>query len=274
MKKIRVIEIGATHIRRADIRENKITNLEIHRTAETLSGGVLSKLNNFARENWDENIQALAILVAGPIQNNIVELMPNFAAFPKNTDFSKSLDMDVPVLVWNDMTAAVTGMAELLKKEDINSPFWGLTWSSGLGGKFWDGKKIAIESEVGHEIFICNEEAEDLLGGLAMAEEIGKPLEEVTAAFSRGENWAKEFYFKKARLMGLFLQKLNSLAPTELFVFKGSIAKNILINEEIMAQINQELNEKIKIILSPEPDKDSLFGAEILTRKALLTHPK
>jgi hypothetical protein len=257
MATIRVVEIGGTHIRRADIISGTIENLEIERTREVLTGDVFQDLQNFAKKNWVDAIQKLVVLVAGPVRDNTVELMPNFPEFPKNVNLAQELDFRVPTLVFNDMTAAVTGMAHLLKKENINAPFWGLTWSTGLGGKFWDGQKISIDQEVGHDIQIDGIEAEKLLGGRNITLEMGLPPEKITD---------QTFYLKKARLMSEFLKKLDEIAPTDLFVFKGAIAKNLLANPEIVSAIKSAFDRKIEIILSPEPEKDSLIGAEILAQ--------
>lgn len=245
MNFIRVIEIGATHIRKGDVVDGEILNLEIYRTREVLNGDVLAKLQDFAKVNWRDNIEALAILVAGPVRDNVVEEMPNFPEFPRNINLTEKLDFPVPIHVFNDMTAAVTGMAELLKKQNINQPFWGLTWSTGLGGKFWDGQKISVDREIGHEIMLNNIEAEKQLGGRNLAHAAG-PAE--------------------ARLMGEFLKELDKIATSNLFVFKGAIAKNLLINEEIKTQIMSAFDKDIDIMLSPEPEKDSFIGAAILLK--------
>lgn len=253
----RVIEIGGTHIRRADVIDGKIENLEIHRTREVLTGDVFKDLENFGKKNWHDDIQKLVILIAGPVRENTVQAMPNFPDFPRNVNLAQELDFSVPILVFNDMTAAVTGMASLLKKENINTPFWGLTWSTGLGGKFWDGEKISVDQEIGHNIEINDIEAETLLGGRNITLETGLPPEKITD---------RTFYAKKARLMGEFLKKLDAIAPTKLFVFKGAIAKNLLSNPEILRSIKSALEQKIDIMISPEPEKDSLIGAEILAQ--------
>ena len=132
------------------------------------------------------------------------------------------------------MTAAVTGMAKLLKEKNITEPFWGLTWSTGLGGKFWDGEKISIDREIGHEIMLDGVEAEQLLGGRHLKGPAG-PYE--------------------IELMERFLDELKKIAPTDLFVFKGAIAENLFAD-----------TKNPQIILSPEPEKDSFLGAAILVK--------
>lgn len=257
-KKIRVVEIGATHIRKADVTGPMIKNIEIHRTQEVLSGDIITQLQTFADKNWMDDIEKLVILVAGPVDNNIVKLMPNFPEFGQNIDLTKELKFDVPILVFNDMTAAVTGMAAMSKKQNIAQAFWGLTWSTGLGGKFWDGEKISIDKEIGHEIKINNTEAETLLGGRHMTEETGRTVEEITDP---------EFLLKKARLMGEFLLELDKIKPSSLFVFKGAISKNWLTKRELVDQIKSVFNKEVILMLSPNPDNDSFIGARILAQK-------
>lgn len=258
MDTIRVVEIGGTHIRRADVQGENISNLVRRRTAEVLVNDVLASLDEFSREDWSDDIQSLVILVAGPVVENVIQRMPNFPAFPENIDLAKELKFDIPIFVFNDMTAAVTGMAKLMVGGD--KPFWGLTWSTGLGGKFWDGQKITVDREIGHEIVIDGQKAEGLLGGRHIAEEAGRPPEEITD---------QEFYIKKAQLMGKFLLELDKIAPSTLFVFKGAIAQSLLVKNEIRATILSSFNKKIEIMLSPEPDKDSFLGAYIMAGKAL-----
>lgn len=245
-KILRVVEIGATYIRRADVVNGEILNLEIHRTREILSGDILVKLQDFCQENWRDDIEALVVLVAGPVRDNkIVDSMPNFPEFPHDINLAESLNFNVPILVFNDMTAAVVGMAKLLKKQNITEPFWGLTWSTGLGGKFWDGEKIAIDAEIGHEIKINDIEAEKVLGGRRLTQKAGP---------------------QEVQLMGKFLLELNKIAPSNLYVFKGAIAKTLLADDKICDQIQSAFDKNIKIILSPEPDKDSFIGAAILLK--------
>lgn len=246
MNSIRVIEIGATHIRRADAVDNEILNLEIHRTREVLSNDILAQLTSFCQKDWRDDIEALVILVAGPIRDNIVEQMPNFPEFPHDVNLAEKMDIDIPIKVFNDMTAAVTGMAKLLRNQNINEPFWGLTWSTGLGGKFWDGEKISIDREIGHEIMLDGIEAEKLLGGRHLSGNAGEP---------------------EARLMGQFLVELDKIAPTDLFVFKGAIAESLLTDDKIRQIMASAFDRKVKIMLSPEPEKDSFIGAIDLVKK-------
>jgi len=267
---VRVVEIGGTHIRRADVVERQILGLESFRTAEILSGDVLGRLKNFTQEKARPDTKALVILIAGPVKENTVLLMPNFPEFPHNFNLKEQLGFNLPVFVFNDMTAAVVGMAELLKPQNITEPFWGLTWSTGLGGKFWDGEKIAVDMEIGHEIFLEKEqEAEKLLGGRNMVQETGKSLEEVTTAFLQGKDWAQDFYYKKAKLIGELLAELDKIAPSNLYVFKGALAKNLLVDQEMQYKILGAFTRDVTLMLSPDPEKDSFLGAAALVKKVL-----
>lgn len=249
MNSMRVVEIGGTHIRRADVKGDEIVNLTRERTAEVLVGDILASLDNFCRKNWHDDIEALIILIAGPVRDNIVARMPNFPNFPHDINLTQKLNFPVPILVFNDMTAAVTGMAKLF---DNQQPFWGLTWSTGLGGKFWDGEKISVDTEIGHDVKINDVEAEQLLGGRHIAQEAGCPPEKITD---------QNFYLKKAELMGRFLAELDKIAPSNLYVFKGAIAKSLLPDPNIQAEIKKSFDKDVELMLSPEPEKDSFIGA-------------
>jgi len=243
MDSIRVVEIGGTHIRRADIRNGEVSEVERRRTAEVLVGNILKSLEEFTRISWNEDIEALVFLVAGPIDEGEIIGMPNFPEFPQNTDLSKKLEFKVPIFVFNDMTAATIGMAKLRRD---SKPFWGLTWSTGLNAKFWNGQKISIDKELGHEIKINNLEAESLLGGRHLA----------------GQADGKD-----AAVLAQFLLKLDQMAASNIFVFKGAIAEALIPQEEIQQIIKKVFTKDIELALSPEPQKDSFVGAWELVKK-------
>ena len=244
MNKIRVIEIGGTHIRRADIVNGEVGQIKRRRTAHILLGNVIKSLKEFAQAGWSQDIEALTILIAGPIDENIVVGMPNFPNFPDNIDLKKELNLDTPVFIYNDMTAAAVGMASLL---NTSKPFWSITWSTGLNAKYWDGEKISIDRELGHELKINDLEAEALLGGRHMAGQADK---------------------KHVVILAQFLLKLDQLAPSDAFVFKGAIAESLIPIRNIQNIIKNAFTKDIQIVLSPEPQKDSFLGAWELTQKA------
>jgi len=284
MKIYRVVEIGGTQIRRADVADDfSVTNIFKGETEKILDGDVLNRLQLFVSEKINADTKAIIILVAGPVEGNATVLeLPNFSEFPKNTNMKDLLEeLKLPVLVFNDMEGAVYGMAKLLNKA---KPFWGITWSTGLGGKFWDGEKIALNEEIGHMDFAIDDtdalcgcgainHAESFLGGKNMAKEIGKNLEEVTCAFENNESWARDFYEEKAKIMGEFLIKVDGLAPVDNFVFKGSVALHVIKDLNIQTIIKniflKKLKKDISLELSSDSENDSLIGAAVLAQKNL-----
>lgn len=284
MKFYRVIEIGGTQVRRADVADDfTISNVFKGKTAEILDRDVLNRIQSFVGEKISPDTRAIVILAAGPIEeNSTIKELPNFSELPKHTNIKDLLvEYKLPVFVFNDMEGAVYGMAKLLNK---TKSFWGITWSTGLGGKYWDGEKIFVNEEIGHMDFAVDDRdalcgcgainhAESFLGGKNLAKEIGKNLEDVTTAFKNGEGWAREFYESKAKIMGEFLVKVDDLAPVETFIFKGSVAVNVLPDENIQNIIKKVFLDKrkkdISLVLSPDPENDSLIGAAVLAQKNL-----
>lgn len=284
MNIFRVVEIGGTQVRRADVTGDfQISNVFKGKTAEILDGDVLNRIQSFVGEKINPETKAIVVLAAGPVEENkIIRELPNFPNLPKDTNLKDLLaELKFPVLVYNDMEGAVYGMAKLLNK---TTPFWGITWSTGLGGKYWDGEKIFVNEEIGHMDFAIGDKdalcscgainhAESFLGGKNLAKEIGKDLEDVTTAFKNNEGWAREFYESKAKIMGEFLVKVDDLAPVETFIFKGSVATNVLPDANIQNIIKKVFLDKrkkdVSLVLSPDPEHDSLIGAVIMAQKDL-----
>lgn len=301
-KIIRVIEIGATYTRRADISlpELKISGFKTGLTSDFAEGDVIQKIIEFAGENLSPDTTAVAVAVAGPIQNNnLVEFLPNFSAFPNNTDLAAPIKqkLNLPAIIVNDMEAAVFGMAHLLKeRENYDGTFWGITWSSGIGGRFWDGQKIVSDSEIGHIILdispqapICGcgkkGHAEALLSGQGMKKIISqnfadqiKPtaniFQQLNQAYQQQQDWAIEFYQKRAKWMGIFLANLVQINRSQRIYFKGTVAKNLLKLPQIKEQIIKTIAESVispawavtEINLSPDEQNDSLIGAALISQ--------
>jgi len=278
----RVVEIGATQLRRADVNanNNEVMNLNTRKTREVLQTDPITNLLNFIKgSGLIQETRAIIIAIAGPVEDHkIIKIMPNFPEFPENYNLAQTIGetFSLPVFIYNDMESAVAGMAETLEKtQEFKGKFWGITWSSGVSAKFWDNG-ITINREPGHEIKIEGKEAEDHLGGVKMAESLNKTLEETTQAFEQDEDWAIDFYEKKSVIMGEFLAELVKIAEPELFCFKGSIALNLFKHEKIKKIVLDSLNKNNQkqfvldcLVLSPEPDQDGLIGAANLARTSL-----
>lgn len=305
-KTTRVIEIGATYTRRADVSfDEKINNFITVPTSELLSSkNILEKFIKFVGQDFKKEIAGISYAVAGPVNDRrIIEFLPNVPSWPKNLDLVELTNqkLKIPSIVLNDMEAAVTGMAAILyKKENFKKPFWGITWSSGIGGRFWDGKRIVSDSEIGHitldnsesaplcgcgkrghtEAFLSGKSIEKILQtdfGEKIGPENKNPFEIVNKAYLEKENWAIDLYQEKARLMGIFLSNLVQINPCERIYFKGKVAANVLkfpgIKEKILESIQKSVVSPAwavkEILLSPEGEKDALIGASIISQKYL-----
>lgn len=300
---IRVVEIGGTQVRLADVMigENiEVANFKTMLSRDLVPDRLTSQIIEFTKTRGLDKCQAIIYPVAGTVKDHhFVEIFPNLPGSPKNVDLGNIVQkaLNKPTYVANDMEAAVTGMGYLLKKEkDFSSPFWGLTWSSGIGGRFWDGKKIVAESEVGHIIIDISENApvcgcgvrghaESYLGGKMMAKKLkekyspeiakfpGKSSFEVLhEAYKKGEKWAEEYYSEITKIMGIFLANINQVNFAEVVCFKGTVALNVLplpkIKERILEQVKKSvISPKFsinEIILSPDSDHDSLIGSALI----------
>lgn len=274
---ISVIEIGATNLRRADVFSENV-NIKINNFYSERSGNLTpDKLFDFVKGGLSSQ-QKIVYAVAGPVKDHeIVEMLPNLPSFPKNFNLKEQSEkrFKIPAMVINDMTAAVLGMAYLLGK---GKAFWGITWSTGIGGKFFDGQKIIDEDlEIGHLEFDLSPAApvcgcggrghiEALISGSALEKKAGQNLRLMTENFKAGKYAAIGLYEEAAKTMGAFLARLYELEPANLFVFKGSVAANILPLDEIEAIILSSLrqkgvSEKVSLILSPDRERDTFFGA-------------
>jgi len=301
-QKIRAIEIGGTQTRRADINaENfEISNPSTVKTKNlSAQGDILENLMKFAGEDLGTGIDRLAYAVAGPvIKQQLVKLLPNVPNWPKEIDLKEISErrFDRSSIVVNDMEAAVIGMAKIM---GVNKPFWGITWSSGIGGRFWDGEKIFSDTEIGHTTLDISDEApicgcgkkghvEAFISGKAIEKELSRLLPEeqkmetkdenlfetLNQAYLNKENWALDLYKKKAKIMGIFLGNLFQVNPAELILFKGTIAENALklpgIQETILTSMQKSVispewaAKEIKIF---EDKNDSLIGAAMIAKR-------
>lgn len=266
-----VVEVGATNLRRADILSDG-KNIKIKEFYREKSGSLTPRsLFEFVKAGLKEQSK-IAYAVAGPTKNHsTVKILPNLPSFPENFDLKTESEkkFSVPSVVLNDMTAAVLGMAYLFQSKE---PFWGITWSTGLGGKFFDGRKIADENlEIGHMVVDespnapqcgCGQRGhiEAFVSGSALEKKAGQPLSEITKNFLADDKDAIKLYVEATRIMGGFLAKLQKQKPAKIFCFKGGVALHLLKIGELKKIILDQVSGA-QIIFSPEPEKDTFFGA-------------
>lgn len=280
MKKYQLIEIGGTHLRIAkaefSTQEINISKVSKYRTKDYLNY-IPGDIFQLVQKDIDKDTNGMIFAVAGPVKDDaIVESLPNIHIWPKNYNLKEIAQQKfgIPVMVKNDMDTATKGMAYLAK---IDDPFWGVTWSTGLGARYWDGKKTNF-GELGHEIKLKKNsqefEAEDLLGGNHLKEYLKKnfldkiggndPIKALANGFESNEEWARKVYYDLCLNFVSFLSGLLAIKKTEQIVLKGAIADFVLSQNELKAYIENSLGANLKIIISPDSEKDSFYGAVLL----------
>jgi len=286
---IRVVDIGGDGFRRVDIDSGiveKIKSKNVEQIRDLISENIkdtdiikkkkesipdLDSLMQFVADGLDGGkIKGVAYSVAGVIEDHrLIKNSPN-AHFLDDVDLKQktesfSKDSKLESFVFNDMEAAVTGMATLLG----NPPyFMGITWSTGIGLRIWSDGRILSVAEGGHMVLdptpfapLCGcgrrGHAEAIIGGASIerriiteANALGLP-DELNITFGKEEGqirapvflneaflgkysdqaktWAKEFFFGRiVRGMGIFLANIQSLLNLPLIVWKGTVAREVL----------------------------------------------
>ena len=205
---IRVIDIGGDGFRRVDIEsravEGKIKDSDIiKRDKESISD--IDSLMQFVFDGVESGkVEGIAYSVAGVIDDHrLIKNSPN-AHFLDNVDLKKKTEgylkkAGLKSFVFNDMEAAVTGMATLLG----NPPyFMGITWSTGIGLKIWKDGKILSLSEGGHMILdlspfapLCGcgkrGHVEAVIGGASIKRRVLTDIEALDLAKNLDIKWGK-----------------------------------------------------------------------------------
>lgn len=283
---IRVIDGGGAGFRRADVVGTEVSNLVKIGPVETID-----ELINFARGD-STGTKGIAYAMAGEIKDhNIVIKSPNIHLLDGiPLGFLTTTKLGKPAIVCNDMEAAVMGMAALLP--DLTY-FMGITWSSGIGLRFFKDGKIIAQSEGGHipldpspyaprcgcGIRGC---AESILGGKALERRVKaetealkinipsdiNPCTALDRAYQREEEWATSIYDLISTGMAQFLAGKINLLRLPAIVWKGTFAKCALplIEQDIRSKMRSKLfnpkwADEVKFLSSPKPEEDGLIGA-------------
>lgn len=252
----------------------------------------IDDLFRFISKDFPSNAKGISFAMAGEIKDHkIVVKSPNIHMLDgKNLARLTEQDLRLSCVVGNDMECAVMGMAALLPDEKF---FMGITWSSGIGLRFYQDGKILAESEGGHipldpspfaprcgcGVRGC---AESILGGKALQRRI---INETTAlgikipqnidpchalddGYKAREDWAISIYELVSEGMASFLANKITLLRVPTIVWKGTFAKNALplIEKIIRAKMRKKLinpnwAHEVKFLFSPDPENDGLIGA-------------
>lgn len=284
---------GAFKFRRADVQGTEVRNL-----IESQLIYNLDDLLDFVGEDLLPETKGIAYAMAGDVEQDdpetrrdLIHISPNAHFLDRvclATETKKAVDLESDVS--NDMEAAVTGMAALLSDEKC---FLGITWSSGIGARYWKDGQIVCPAEVGHMILdvspfalpcSCKKRGhfEAVIGGKAIecrvADEVaargwmlprGNPCAFLDKEFSEGEQWAVDLYRMIGKGMGILLANLRCCYDFPLVVWKGKFAFKAL---EALEPFIREAMEKVLINptwalemrfqMSPAPNnEDALIGA-------------
>jgi len=331
---IRVIDIGGDGFRKVDIDSSiveKIKAKDVEQIRTVISEKIkdtdiikvkkeaipdLDSLMQFVTDGIDGGkIKGVAYSAAGVIEDHRLMINSPNAHFLDDIDLkqeteSYSKEVELESFVFNDMEAAVTGMATLLGKP---SYFMGITWSTGIGLRIWSDGKILSVAEGGHMVIepspfapLCGcgkrGHAEAVIGGASMerriiaeADALGLP-DELNITFGQAEGqirapvflnqaylgeysdqakiWARDFYVRVVRGMGIFLANIQSLLNLPLIAWKGTVAREVLWGElklasDVRAVMKEYLidptwadEENLRLVETPGTgDRDAFIGA-------------
>jgi predicted NBD/HSP70 family sugar kinase len=226
---IRVVDGGGNGFRRADVDGAKVRNFVTTRGPLRSVGKVVQ----FACQNLPPDTEGIAFALAGVIRDHdLVVNSPNihFLDGVRLASQVRRQAGGLKAAVFNDMEAAVTGMAALVPDERY---FLGITWSSGIGLRVWSDGRLLSVAEGGHMVLdpspfapLCGcgrrGHAEAILGGDALRRRViteteargirlhpkKEPCELMVKAWRQNEAWALDLQRLIARGMGIFLANI------------------------------------------------------------------
>lgn len=261
---IRVIDGGGEGFRRADVHGTQPGSFGTTKAPPKSVGEVV----DFVCEDLPADTDGIAFALAGVIEDNDLVVNSPQIQFLNGVRLATEVEKEARAraVVFNDMEAAVTGMAALLADEPF---FLGITWSSGIGLRVWSEGKILSVAEGGHMVLdpspfapVCGcgrkGHAEAIIGGHAIrrrvvavtearkislqdeAQGMGlvnahkdedppklpDPCKVLVEAWKRGREWALELQQMIVRGMGIFLANIQSLLHVPTVVWKGTFGLN------------------------------------------------
>lgn len=271
---IRVVDGGGHGFRRADARGKNLKNFQIDGSIASVK-----KVVEFVCEDLPAGTVGIAFALAGVIEDNdLVVESPN-AKWLNGVRLASEVKKElkergkgkIDVAVFNDMEAAVTGMAYLLDEKvraRCGDYFLGITWSSGIGMRLWTRGRLLSAAEGGHMVIdpspsapVCGcgkrGHAEAIVSGGAVKRLVIKeakarriklprpkdvdPCEVLIDAWKDDKRWARGLKRSVARWMGLFLANIQSLAHVPLIVWKGTFALNAM--KHVESDIRKEMKK-------------------------------
>lgn len=290
---IRAIDGGGTGFRRADICGTKVVDFAVTRGAPKS----VSELMRFVKKGLSKDCSGISYAIAGVIKNNDTFVNSANIHFLDGINLAKETTeaTGLPSGVFNDMEAAVTGMATLMPNKNY---FMGITWSSGIGLRIWNNGKILSVAEGGHSLLdpspfapLCGcgkrGHAEAILSGKAIAKRVISETQALNIAlpkdidpckfldeqYGHHREWARSLYDIIAHGMGIFLANIQSMLHLPLIVWKGGVSLHALklIERRIRHYMKLHLidptwaeKDNLRFVLCPEPENDSLIGAAAL----------
>ena len=291
---VEVADFGGAGLRVATYCDGKLLN---HRESNNIS--TAEEAVKFVASGLSPGTRGVSYAVAGLIgEKGVVLKSPNIRFLNgvplarMTTDYT-----GLPTVVCNDMVGSVTGMPAFVS-EVVGQCFWGLTGSSGFGGKYGDenGRVIFPKAEVGHirirhspdaPFCACGRRGcvESIAGGKAVTRRViteteargikipegVHPCEFLDQAFAAGDDWAVDIFRIVSDAFGDLLAILVTICHVKHIVWKGTFAKRVVPKAEdaIRARMCEglidsqwsHLNFHILPEVSGTPNADSFVGA-------------
>jgi predicted NBD/HSP70 family sugar kinase len=296
----RVVDIGGTGIRRANVRnEVEISDLE----SLDFCGQVPSveTIVKFAMDNMQSGTNLISFACPGVIvDHSLVKKSPNIPSL-NGVNLGKLFKEEPQVFcaICNDMEAAAAGMAELFSQLHY---FLAITVSSGIGIRVVKDKEIISDSEGGHICIdyspyapLCGCGARGCAEAIVSGNAIERRIIDETkkrgivipdsmhpSAFfddqlGNGFDWAIDIEEIFVEGMASYLSSLLAILHFPAIVWKGEFAQRLA--KGVFTMIKDRMRKKLRVApewadnlefyFSPHDikDKDSLIGAAAIARK-------
>ncbi len=266
-------DIGATNIRSAIVKHEKIYEYKKNKTPKTKKEIITSITNEISKHN---NYKNICIATAGFEQNGKIQGAINFPYF-NNTPLKKILEKKFKkeVFIQNDARCAALAELEYGTGKKLKN-FILLTLGTGIGGAIIINKKLYLgqgtAGEVGSIFLEHNKIFESLASGTASIE-IARKFGFKNISSQELENLAKNrnkkalgVYNQIGFYLGVGLADLSYTLSPEAFIIGGGFSRVKFIFPNAIKTLKESyhINPKPKILKAKFGDDAGLIGASLL----------
>ena len=266
------IDLGATHIRIANVSGKKITNKKIVDTPKT-KAKIKQALINLIKQYKKDTI---CICLAAFLKNGKVIGTSNMDLV--GVDIKKFLSrFKSPVFIENDANCA--GLAELYYGNGRgHKNFLLLTLGTGIGGAVIIDKKIykgtSFAGEIG-QMILDGELFENIASGRASINQARKAgfknitEKELESLVHKGNKKALKIYKRIGKYLGIGILNASYILDPEIVIIGGGFSKSRHIYSTTRETVhkNDKIKRNIKIVRAKLGDEAGLIGAALLAKQ-------